>query len=86
MDWLSEKIHNLHNCACLISVFQGVYDNDPVFWELMNDPLCQQTINNVEIFNCKGEVLMVLESYENWQAFNQKLTDIRIIYTCQPPE
>ncbi|NQU84905.1 MAG: hypothetical protein HQ541_04020 [Mariniphaga sp.] len=73
---------DLQNCPCRISVFQADFSGETVFWQLMNDPLCQSVINHVEIYYCKGEAIKVLENYDDWVVFNQNVSNLKIIYSC----
>ena len=80
-DWVSE----LKNCTCKISIFQAEYNGETVFWQLMNDPLCQGVIANIPVFNCLGEKILVLEDFESWTNFTSKVSEIKIIYSCTKP-
>jgi hypothetical protein len=82
MPWMQEWIAELQNCACTISIFQAEYNGEPVFWQLMNDPLCQGIIANVAVVNCLGEEIFVLNNYGDWVEFNKLVSDRRIIYAC----
>jgi len=82
MPWMHEWIAELQNCACTISIFQADYKGEPVFWQLMNDPLCQSVITNVAVVNCLGEEILVLNNYDDWVEFNKLVSDRRIIYAC----
>jgi hypothetical protein len=68
MEWISE----LHNCACTVSIFQAEYEGDPVFWQLMNDPLCQGIIENIEVRCCTGCGLTVLDDFDALVEFQKK--------------
>lgn len=82
MVWMQEWISELQHCACTISIFQAEYKGEPVFWQLMNDPLCQSVITNVAVVNCPGEEILVLNNYDDWVEFNKLVSDRRIIYAC----
>jgi hypothetical protein len=83
MGWIKEWVAELQFCACTISVFQAEYYGEPVFWQLMNDPLCQSVIENITVFNCSGEEIRVLNTYQDWVDFNENVTNRKIIYVCQ---
>lgn len=85
MEWFAEWIGELQNCACTVSVFQAEYEGDPVFWQLMNDPLCQGVIENIEVRCCTGCELIVLENFDTLVEFQNKITNMKIIYSCPTP-
>lgn len=82
MEWFSDWIRDLQQCACTISVFQAKYNGETVFWQLMNDPLCQSVIENIAVFNCSGEEILILGDYQNWVDFSEFVSDRKIIYAC----
>ena len=82
MEWLQKWIEELQHCVCTISVFQAEYKGEPVFWQLMNDPLCESIITNVSVVNCWGEEILVLISYADWIEFNKHVNKGKIIYSC----
>lgn len=86
MDWMSEWIGKLQNCACTISIFQAEYEGNPVFWQLMTDPLCSGVIENITVHCCIGCELLVLEDYDDLVEFQNKVTDLKIIYNCPTPQ
>ena len=81
MEWIGD----LQNCSCTVSIFQAEYEGDPVFWQLMNDPLCQGVIENIEVICCTGCELTVLEDFEALIDFQNKVTNMKIIYSCPTP-
>ena len=82
MEWLANWVGELQQCPCTISIFQAEYKGQTVFWSLMNDPLCQSIIENITIYNCSGEEILILNNYEELSAFNKQVTELRIIYVC----
>lgn len=83
MKWLADRVLELQNCVCMVSVFQAEYKGKTVFWQLMNDPLCQGVIANVSVFDCFGEEILVLENFDNWVDFTSEVNDMKIIYSCK---
>ena len=83
MAWLADWVFDLQNCVCTVSVFQAEYEGETVFWQLMNDPLCQGVIKNIPVFNCLGEEILVLEDFESWSNFSSNVSEIRVIYSCK---
>ncbi len=86
MEWFSEWISDLQNCACTVSVFQAEYDGETVFWQMMTDPLCNGVIENITVRCCIGCELTVLEDYDALVEFQQKITSMKIIYQCPTPQ
>lgn len=85
MPWMSEWIADLQQCACTVSIFQADYGGDPVFWQLMTDPLCQGVFQNVPVYSCLGEEILVLEDYNDLVEFREKVANLKIIYSCPTP-
>lgn len=82
MQWMADWVGELQHCVCTISIFQADFNGQTVFWTLMNDPLCQSVINNISVYNCIGEEILVLDNYEDLSAFNEQATALKIIYVC----
>lgn len=82
MQWFSEWIADLQNCACTVSVFQADLEGEPVFWELMTDPLCQGVISEITIYNCEGSEYIVLNSFDELAGFQKKVKNLKIVYQC----
>ena len=82
MQWMADWVGELHHCTCIISIFQAEFNGETVFWALMNDPLCQSVITDIEVYNCFGEQILTLNNYEDWTVFNSEVTDLKIIYAC----
>ena len=85
MEWMSEWIADLQNCACTVSIFQAEYKGETVFWQLMTDPLCQGVIEDVQVYCCIGCELLVLKTADDLFEFQKKVTDFKIIYNCPTP-
>ena len=85
MEWISAWISDLNNCACTVSIFQAEYEGEPVFWQLMTDPLCQGLIQDITVYCCTGCELLLLENYEDLVQFQKKVTHMKIIYNCPTP-
>ena len=82
MHWMAEWIGELQHCGCTTSVFQGEYDGGTVFWHLITDPLCQTIIENIPVFNCLGDEILLLNNNNDWQEFSSKITERKIIFVC----
>ncbi len=82
MQWMADWVNELQHCTCTVSIFQAEFNGKTIFWPLMNDPLCQSVIKDVPVYDCLGEEILVLNSYEDWLAFNEQVANRKIIYAC----
>jgi hypothetical protein len=63
-----------------MSVIQGTYNKQTVFYTAMTDPLCDGG-GSYTIFNCKGESI---KSYAvGDQTFFNEITDRKVLYRCK---
>jgi hypothetical protein len=85
MEWFSEWIADLQQCACTVSIFQAEYEGNTVYWQLMTDPLCQGVIKDVQIYCCTGCELLVLTDNNDLVEFQQKVENMKIVYNCHKP-
>jgi hypothetical protein len=85
MDWMKEWVADLQLCSCTISIFQAEYNDEPVFWQLMTDPLCQVMFDEITIYCCSGCELLVLKSYDDLLEFQDNVSGLKIIYQCSKP-
>ena len=85
MEWFSEWIEELQQCACTISIFQAEYDGGTVFWQLMTDPLCQAVVHEIRVYSCTGSELIVLDNYNDLMEFHKQVSDMKIVYNCPTP-
>lgn len=86
MKWLAQKIDETQNCVCTTAFFQAEYMGETVFYQMIYDPLCSTIIDNVPVYNCKGEELMVLKNITDWNDFSDNVSCFKIIYSCKKPE
>ena len=85
LKWMQEWVAQLQLCSCTISIFQAQYNDETVFWQMMNDPLCQGVIENISIFNCAGKEILVLDDYQAWTDFNANSSHRQIVHSCPTP-
>jgi len=79
--WLLELKNSLQNCSCQVSLIQGLYQNQKVFFTIVTDPLCN-SVNIPTLYNCKGIVIKTYTS-SNHQEFNTEVTDYTVLHTCK---
>lgn len=80
LTWLKNMKDSLHDCACDISIFEGKYNNQVVYFKMMNDPLCN-SVFSVTLRNYKGEVVKTY-GYQELDVFAEDVTDMEKLYTC----
>ena len=78
-EWVSE----MQYCRCIVSIFQAEYDGQAVFWQMMTDPLCQTFFTAIQVYDCTGEELLLINSAEDLQDFQEKINGMKIIYQCK---
>jgi hypothetical protein len=80
--WMKEWRDSFTNCRCRKAIFQATYKNkETVFFEMMNDPLCDGW-SNVILRDCKGNTVKVYPSVLDPERF-EDLTDQKEIYFCK---
>ena len=73
---------SLTNCGCDISIIQGRYGGQTVFFTAINDPACD-SINTPTLYGCDGEVVRVFTTSERDQRdLAERVTWEQVIYTC----
>jgi hypothetical protein len=82
LKWMQDWVGQLQKCSCTISIFQAEYNGQFVFWQLINDPLCQGVIENISVFNCSGNEIFVLDDYQAWTDFNAGSSHRKIVHSC----
>lgn len=81
LAWLNELKSSFTNCTCQMSIFQATYNNQTVFYAIMNDPLCNSNGSTV-LSDCNGNSIKVYESPLG-DTFSNEVTDRKELYTCK---
>lgn len=81
LEWLKNLKNSITNCSCQVSILEGIYNENMVYYVLMNDPLCNSYFNTA-LINCNGEVVKTYEGSEDLDAFANEVEPIRSIYIC----
>jgi hypothetical protein len=80
--WLIELKNSMTNCSCELSIIQGTYRNQTVFFGALTDPLCNG-LNTPILFNCEGRPI---KSFSDSAADQKELTDNvtrdKVLYRC----
>lgn len=71
---------SLVNCTCDVSIFEAKYNNEVVYYKMMNDPLCN-SVFSVTLRNYKGEAVKIY-GYQDVNIFANEVTDMEKLYTC----
>jgi len=77
-QWLIDMKNSFTNCECQMSIMKGKYQNQTVFYALMNDPLCNGA-QSIVLLSCRGEEI---KTFESLAAAGDDLKPEGAIYTC----
>ena len=78
--WLKAMKNTMTNCSCEISIIQGTYNNQTVFFIALTDMLCDG-INIPTLFDCKGKAVRVYNS-SDYRDFHDQVTTDKVLYRC----
>ncbi|WP_320052180.1 hypothetical protein [uncultured Acetobacteroides sp.] len=81
VDWLKAMKNSLTNCSCEMSIIQGTYNNQTVFFTMITDPLCN-SVNMPTLYSCEGKVVRVFNETD-YREFNDKVTTVKVLYRCK---
>lgn len=81
LEWLKDVKESLNNCSCQISILQGTYQNQTVFFILMNDPLCNGA-QNIILMNNEGNVVKEYHNDEINEYYNE-VEITKTLYVCK---
>jgi hypothetical protein len=79
--WLKEIKANMTNCGCEISIIQGTYSHQTVFFVGLTDPLCDG-IDIPTLFDCTGNVVRTFTD-KDYQEFYKNVTRDKVLYRCK---
>ena len=79
--WLKAMKTNLTNCSCEISIIQGTYNNQTVFFEKLTDMLCDG-VDMPTLYDCTGKVVRIFTS-NDYKTFYNLVTDNKVLYRCK---
>ncbi len=81
ISWLKEIKNSLQNCTCEISIIQGTYDDQTVFFTALTDPLCDG-IDTPTLFDCEGNAVRTF-TINDYQDFYNQVTRDEALYRCK---
>jgi hypothetical protein len=79
--WLKEMKNSLTQCDCEVSIIQGTYNNQTVFFTALTDVLCDG-INIPTLFDCDGKIVRVF-TIGDYRSFNDLVTRDKVLYRCK---
>lgn len=80
LPWLKELKASFTNCSCQISIIQATYNKQTVFYQIMNDPLCNG-YQQINLYDCAGAILKTYNVTD--LTSGGEVTDQKVIYTCK---
>ena len=83
VDALIDEIKaSLTNCGCDISIIQGTYKGQTVFFTAITDPACN-SIDTPTLYDCSGNVVRIFTTSESDQKeLAEKVSRDQVLYTC----
>jgi hypothetical protein len=83
VDELIDEIKaSLNNCGCDISIIQGTYKGQTVFFTSITDPACN-SIDTPTLYDCSGNVVRIFTASESDQKeLTEKVSRDQVLYTC----
>jgi len=79
--WLKAIKSTMTNCGCEISIIQGTYNNQTVFFTALTDALCDG-INMPTLYDCEGKVVRIFNSTD-YREFYDQVTRDKVLYRCK---
>jgi len=81
VSWIKEIKNSLTNCSCEISIIQGTYDGQTVFFTALTDPACDG-IDTPTLYNCNGNIVRIFTMHD-YTDFYTKVTRDNVLYRCK---
>lgn len=82
--WLKNLKSSIDKSACDVSIVQGTYNNQTVFFTLITDPLCN-SVNMPTLYNCEGDIVRTF-NINDYKEFNNLVKTVKILYHSKPSE
>jgi len=81
VTWIKALKSNLTNCSCEMSIIQGKYNGQTVYYVMMTDPLCDG-ISTPTLFDCNGKVVRTF-TLDDYQEFPGTVSPEKVLYRCK---
>jgi hypothetical protein len=83
VPWIRNLKKSMTNCSCEISLTQGTYQSQTVFFIVLTDPLCNG-IDTPTRYDCEGKTIRSFTtSEEDQQELADSVTRDKVIYLCK---
>ena len=79
--WLKTIKNELTNCYCEMSIIQGKYNNQTVFYVALTDPLCNG-ISTPTLYDCDGNIIRTF-TMNDFQEFYKNVNAEKVLYRCK---
>ena len=81
LSWLKTVKDSLTDCPCQISIMQGTYMDQTVYYLALTDPLCDG-IAIPTLFNCSGKAVKQY-TQDNYMDFSNQVRFDSVLYSCK---
>ena len=81
ISWIIEIKNSLTDCSCEISIIQGTYNGQTVFFTALTDPLCDG-IDTPTLFDCNGNAIRTF-TMDDYQDFYNNVSRDKVLYRCK---
>ena len=82
VEWMREFKNSLHDCGCGLSIVQGQYLSETVFYLWRTCPTGVWVLGPPTLYDCSGTIIKKFNDTGKDLDDLKKLTLERIIYTC----
>ena len=79
--WLQDLKNTITDGVCEVSLLQGTYNGQTIFYIQMTDPFCE-AIDTPTLYNCDGELVRIF-TFEDHQDFYTEVTMTKTLYTSK---
>ena len=79
--WLTELKSTLTNCSCEVSIIQGTYNHQTVFFTALTDELCDG-IDTPTLYDRNGKVVRTF-TLVDYRYFYDHVTRDKVLYRCK---
>ena len=84
VSWMKELKGSMTQCACEMSIIQGTYNQQTVFFIAGTDPLCNG-IDTPVLFDCNGNIVRSFNTCD-YLDFYKLVTRNKVLFRCKPGE
>jgi hypothetical protein len=81
ITWIKELKSSMTQCNCELSIIQGTYNHQAVFFIATTDPLCDG-IDTPSLYDCNGNVVRSF-NMNDYHDFYTLVTRDKVLYRCK---